>query len=1061
MFYLHISNRTENLLRHLAEVIKAGGRRSPFEKEVFLIQSQGMERMISQAMAVQFRSWCNFHYLLPLDFLTDIAGRLGMPLTPDSYDRGILAWRIEGLLRNLDGAVYRPLQGYMHGENAGLKRFQLSCRLANLFDQYQIGRSDMLALWDAGERATDHSSEAWQMALWQRLKEGAEGMPHRGILLRQVIEKLSDSDDLSGLLPRRISVFGLHIMPPLFLQYLQALACHCDVHLYLLSPCRHYWGDIVSKRRTIQKHLDRIERGHAAEAEAEARDRHPLLESLGRQGREFQEMLLKNVDFEIEFKSFEDPLNDSAPTVLHQLQSDLLQDNVRGRGQDDMPADDSLAVVSCHSRLREIEILKDHILHRLHKDPALELRDIIVMAPDIQEYAPLIPAVFDDIQHSIADRSLRKRNRVIGAFMAFLEIFAGRFSWIDILDLLKKEEVYPNFELTAADLDILQHWITSSGIRWGLSAGQRKEMGLPDFSENTWSTGLNRLLMGYAIDTDQFVDGILPFTEIEGGQAGDLGGLCRFIEIIERAADDFGVDRKLTDWSALLAGYAVLLFGDAENEEILELRDILLQLGGVGSTFHHHPVDIQVIRAWLERSAQESRASSGFLRGCLTFCSMLPMRSIPFRMVCLLGLNEGEFPRNDRYATFDLIAPPRLRPGDRSSRADDRYLFLEALLDARDTLYLSFIGRSIISNEAIPPSVVVTELLELLHGAYGIKDLVVEHPLHPFSHRYFSTETKRLFSYNRHYCDTAIGFRRKKEDVKPWWSGDLAPVDHHVSVADLLGFFANPQRWFVKNRLGINLDPAPELPEDRETFALGGLNQYQLDQEIIGNCLDGKAPELVLERLNAEGRWALGSPGRSAFAGRYRVLKEFAGQIRATGMGDRLPDRIIDCEAGKLRITGVLSNIYENGILLARYADLKGKDVLAGWIHHLLMGTLPGCIHSTVILARDRSLRFSGSSNAGPDLERLMAIYTEGSRQPSPLFVEPAFAYVQQLHASRPVEAAIVKARKHFLNSLEKGFELEWGLLFRNTPTDLLLDERFEALCRNFFNPIWSVAHAG
>ena len=284
MFYLHVSNRTENLLRHLAEVVRVGERRSLFEKEVFLIQSQGMERMISQSMAAEFRSWCNFKYLLPLNFLTDIAGLLGMPVTPDSYDRGVLAWRIEALLHDLDKDDYQPLRRYLAGENAGLKRFQLSCRLADLFDQYQIWRPEMLACWENGKRVTDHPSEPWQMALWLQLLAGAEGMPHRGILLRQVIEKLNNHGDLSRFLPRRVSAFGLHSLPPLFLLYLQGLAGHCDVHLYLLSPCRHYWGDIENERKRIRKRLSRIEQGF--EPEAEVRDHHPLLASLGRQGRQ-------------------------------------------------------------------------------------------------------------------------------------------------------------------------------------------------------------------------------------------------------------------------------------------------------------------------------------------------------------------------------------------------------------------------------------------------------------------------------------------------------------------------------------------------------------------------------------------------------------------------------------------------------------------------------------------------------------------------------------------------------------------------------------------------------
>ncbi len=1059
MFYLHLSNRTENLLRHLTEVIRVGGRRSLFEKEVFLIQSQGMERMISQAMAAAFRSWCNFQYLLPLDFLADIAGRLGLHITPDSYDRGILAWRIEALLREADEEVYLPLQRYMQGENAGLKRFQLSRRLADIFDQYQLWRSDMLAGWDGGQQATDHPSEVWQMALWRRLKEEAGGVPHRGALLRQVIERLGEPRGLSGLLPERISVFGLHIMPPLFLMYLQGLAAHCDIHLYLLSPCLHYWGDIENKRRMIKKRLARIEKG--LPAETGVRESHPLLASLGWQGREFQEMLLKNVDFEVEFKSFVDPFETQAPRLLHRLQSDLLQDAVRAGVEEPAADDGSIVVVSCHSRMREIEVLKDHLLRLLHGDPALELREIIVMAPDIQEYAPLIPAVFDDIQHSIADRALRGRNRAIDALLTFLTLFDGRFSWIELLDLLKKEVVYPAFDLSPADLDTLQHWVTAAGVRWGLSAGQRLQMGLPDFAENTWRAGLDRLLMGYAVDTGAFVDGVLPFTGIEGTEALALGGLCRFVEIFEQAAVDFPQGRSLADWSALLLGISERLLGVEESEELLELRQTLLSLEEMGR-FHRHPVDLRVVRFWLEQSAGETRASSGFLKGSLTFCSMLPMRSIPFKVVCLLGLNDGEFPRNDRYATFDLMAPPRSLPGDRSSRFDDRYQFLEALLAARTHLHLSFVGRSITTNEAIPPSVVVTELLELVQTSYGPKpaDLVVEHPLHPFSSRYFTGENERLFSYSPHNCETAARFRRRKESPAPWWSGRLAPALRQIPVHDLLSFYANPQRWFVRNCLGIRLGAEDELPDDRETFVPAGLDAYLIDQEIIGHCLEGRDPHLLFERLDAEGRWALGTPGRMAFSRKQRELTSFAERIRDLGMGARLPDRVVDCQVGGYHLTGVLSHLHEKGILLARYADLKGKDILAGWIHHLLLSLFGEGGQCTRIVARDEVVSFQEKRPRDSDLDVLIEAFVQGCREPSPLLVEPAFSYVRQLHSARSVVPPLEKARESLRKSLEKGYEPEWALLYRNMEAEAILDERFEGLCLDLFDPIWRKADA-
>ncbi|MDR3628730.1 MAG: exodeoxyribonuclease V subunit gamma [Desulfocapsaceae bacterium] len=1058
MFYLHISNRTENLLSHLAEVIRAGGRPHPFDREVFLIQSQGIERMISQAMAAAFRSWCNFEYLLPLAFLTDIAGRLGVQSMPDSFDRGILVWRIEALLHDLPDEVYGPLRGYMQGQGPGLKRFQLACRLADVFDQYQIWRPDMLAGWDAGRPSTTHPSELWQMALWQRLARGAEGTPHRGFMLRQVIAGLSREGDFAGLLPGRISVFGLHIMPPLFLDYLRALAGHCDVHLYLLSPCRHYWGDIENRRKQLKTRLSLLEKGLAAEAAAsvENRDRHPLLASLGWQGRDFQEMLLNSVDFELEFKSFEDPAAaGSVPTLLHRLQSDLLRDVV---DRDSPPVDDgSLVLACCHSRLREVQVLKDHILEKLHREPSLELRQIIVMAPDIQDYAPLIPAVFDDIQHSIADRSLRGQNGTVGAFISFLSLFDGRFSWVEVLDLLKNEAVFPHFDLSVADLETLQHWVTDAGIRWGLSGGQRREMGLPDFSENSWSAGLERLLMGYAIDSDGFVDGILPYTAIEGAEARALGGLCRFIGILDQARGDFRHGRSLSQWSALLLDLAGLLFGTGEDEDLLELRQMLLALDEAYGRFHGDAVDIQVVRAWIEQTAREKKASSGFLRGSLTFCSMLPMRSIPFRLVCLLGLNDGEFPRNDLYATFNLMAPPRSRPGDRSFRLDDRYQFLEAVLAARDSFYVSFVGRSIRSNEAIPPSVVVTELLDFLKDAYGIENPVVEHPLHPFSRRYFSGEQERLFSYSRHYCETAARFQHPSPSAGSWWSGELAPVSQQISVRDLLAFFAHPQRWFVRNCLGIRLEHDQDLPEDREPFAVMGLTAYQAEQRMVDHCLEGGDPQELLRRLGAEGRWTQAMPGQLAFAEKYHELKGFAGKIAGLGMGSRIADRLIDCEAGGHRLVGSLSNIYEGGILLARYADLKAKDLLAGWLHHLLLEQAQGQACSTRVLGRDGLIGFSGRAAVqGPSLDRMVELFVQGSGRPSPLLVEPGLRYVRQAQAARATTPPLAKACAYLREQLDSGYEPEWALLYGNMEAEDILGGDFRELCLEIISPLWS-----
>lgn len=1053
MFYLHASNRTENLLRHLAEVLRADSRIDIFAREIFLVQSQGMERSISQRMAEVFGVWCNFEYLLPLAFFESLAGRLGISIHPDGFTRDILLWRLEKMLRDTGGADFAQLARYFSGENAELKRFQLARQLANLFDQYQVMRLDLLALWDKGKLAGSHPAEKWQMRLWQGLAAQLPDQAHRGTILQKISDRLQESDDLSELLPQRLSVFGLHIMPPLFLSLLAGLARHSDVHLYLLSPCEQYWGDLPSRRQLARQRSALAGAGRSIEPDSVSG--HPLLISLGRQGRDFQAMLLESVDFELEFKSFDDPLALYAPTLLRRLQSGLLH-NLAGRDRESgaIAADDgSIVVVSCHSRLREVAVLKDHILDWLGRDSTLELRDIVVMAPDIQEYAALIPAVFDDLPHSIADRSLRRKNPVLAAFLAFLDIFGGRFGWMEVLDLLQKEVVYPRFDLTASDLEQIRRLVTDSGIRWGLSTAQRQGLGLPANPYGTWKAGLERLLMGYAIDSQDLVDGILPYTDIEGGSARALGGLCEFISIFVETEGELQTARSLAEWSELLSRCAGRLFAEEDSPDILELRQILSGLD-VGD-FHQGPVELAVVRSWLETAAAESRSVSGFLRGQLTFCSMLPMRSIPFRVICLLGLADGVFPGNDRHATFDLLAVER-RYGDRSKRDDDRYQFLEALLAARDILYISFPGQSGKTNEKLPPSVVVLELLETLQENYGIRveDMIRHHPLQPFSRRYFTGEDTRFFSFDGQACRTAETMVDPRAEMRPWWPGELDERLETVSLSNLFGCLANPQKWFVRNRLGVHLDLAEDLPEETEPFTVGGLDQYAIDQEIIESLLAAERDELFLERLRAGGRWPLGRPGELLYERKKEDLADFVGRVREKTMGRRLADLPVDLEVGGIRLQGMLSNIYEEGILLVRPANCKGKDVLHFWLYTLLAGHVLGAGKKVVAVLRDLDLQGLSAIDSEPGLNRLVELFQNACRRPSALYVEPALTYARQL-SKRSSVPPLAKAREKCQDSLDKGYEPEWSLLLQGVPVAEAIGEEFEGLCRTVFCRIW------
>lgn len=1058
MFYLHVSNRTENLMRQLAEILRIDRQPSPFAAELFLIQSRGMERMICQFLADQLGCFANFAFYRPQELLEFVAKRLDLTIAGSAYDRQTLSWRIEGLLRQVLREQYQQLTAYLSGPKIGLKRYQLARRLANIFDQYQLMRPQMLSGWERGRLATDNPAELWQMALWQQLLAQENGGQHRGVLFTEIQARLAAEKDSGCELPKRISIVGIHSLPPSYLRFLNSLAKAMDVHFFLLSPVREYWGDLLATRKAAS-----LAMGQQEIPPDDASLFHPLLTSLGGQGRDLQNLFLEEVELANEFASF-DPLPEkelyTEKSLLAKIQADLLAGRVVPALEKNCRLDHSVTLVACHSKQRELQIVKDYILNLLHQDKGLELRDIIVMAPDIQDYAPYIPAVFAEIGHSIADSNQQQSNSYIAAFSSFLDLFRGRYSFSEVFDLLANPCIFPAFALAEADLEPLRHWADQAGIRWGLSADQRAEDGLFEFSEASWRYGLDRLLMGFATGNEEMVGEILPLCGPEGQAAYCLGGLYSFIELIDQAREDFAKSSSLRQWHELLSHYLERLFGEEAEADLHELRTLLAGLGRIEPYHHHDPLAFDVIYHWFANAIAECRSSSGFLRGQLTFCSMLPMRSVPFHSVCLLGLNEGSFPRSESFATFDLMAGNH-QPGDRSLRSDDRYQFLEAICAARSNLYLSYLGRSIKTNEELPPSVVLAEFIDLLQNVYGIADAVTSHPLHPFSPRYFAKDREqKLYSFDQHMCAVSKSLYGEKERQKQgcWWQGSLDATPGDISFTELQAFLSHPQRFFVRNRLGLRADMLMAVVEETESFALTGLDRYLAEQLVVEYLVDEgpKSEELLLKRLQASARFPLKAQGQLLFQELLDRAKAILIRVDGLGLGSFVGQQGFSLSLGQTKITGSLTNLLQNGSLILRFGKLRGKDLVQGWLTHLIHHRLePGL--ATYLVSDDALLTFKGE--AGPDLEMLVELFLAGCITPSPLYTEQAFAYAAHIRKKRVRKDPLDVAVDNLYRRMEKGYEPEIELLYGRDAAAQLKTPEFIHLAKDLMAAILEAAH--
>ncbi|QFU02890.1 RecBCD enzyme subunit RecC [Halomonas sp. THAF5a] len=1066
----------------------------PLEDEVILVQSNGISQWLKLALAADPPAGTGIaaamDVTLPARYLWQAyRAVLGADAVPPAspLDKPRLIWRLMRLLPELtDDEIFAPLARFLADDEDRRKRHQLAERLADLFDQYQVYRADWLAAWAEGrDELIDARGQArplaedqrWQPALWRRLRDdiGEAGLAtsrawvHTRFL--EACRELTPETRPPGL-PRRVVVFGISSLPRQTLEALAAVSRVTQVLLCVHNPCRHYWADIIEHKDLLRAARRRQRHRPGMPLELDDTELHlhaqPLLAAWGKQGRDYLRLLDEFDDqdayralFDAEamrIDLFDSPTEGEAPGLLQQLQDDILELRPPQETREAWPAvdpahDRSLRFHVAHSALREVEILHDQLLAAFDADPTLRPRDVLVMVPDIDTYAAAVQAVFgrlspEDPRHipfTLSDQTSRHRQPLLVALEALLHLPEARLTVSDLLDLLEVPALRARFGLDADALPVLRRWIEGAGIRWGLNATQRARLDLPGgLTANTWAFGLRRLLLGYAVgDT---ADGpwhdIEPFGDIGGLEAALAGPLMDLLDALEAQWRALSEPADVATWCRRLRGLLAACFAAEDEadlatlsrlEELLEEWQETTEDAGLTEA-----LPLSVVREHWLGQLDEANLSQRFLAGAVNVATLMPMRAIPFRHVCLLGMNDGEYPRVQRPLDIDLMGHD-YRPGDRSRREDDRYLFLEALLSARDSLMVSWVGRSIHDNEPRPPSVLLGQLRDHLAAGWTLAGheheddagqalvdaLTTEHPLQPFSRKYFRagsgalesfSEDERLFTYAREWRAVHQAAPDAVAD------GELPPIelDTALTLSRLSGFLKEPVKAFFTTRLGVYLEREALESPDHEPFALDGLDHWQLQQALIeaGRLAvdEGASPTPAvydtLARLEREGRLAMGG-----FAELMRehlveplddLFEAYAEKLEAWPHAWETPASVsleLATPDGPLQIEDWLDGQRENAdgercrlVLMTSSLVNKGKynwkHWLAPWVGHLA-GQLALGPMTTVLLSRagGGTLAPLDEATARKHLEAIARAWRAGMATPLPLARDTAFAW--------------------------------------------------------------------
>jgi len=894
------------------------------------------------------------------------------------YQSAQLRWSIHELLGDIQHC--RGFESYLAAEASpavkALRRFQLADRLAGIYSQYLVYRPDWLQAWEDRNfsYAGGNTPESERLGrLWHKLQSRLGN--HRGHAMQNLVQTLNENPQERSVL----HVFGVSHLAPSEIGVLRAYAAHGLVAMFLPDPCREYWGGglaikepaaCTSYRKEEQARLEAAGAGDYWSAQG-----HPLLARWGRLGQHFFSEISDGSVIH-DGRHGQDEANEAPVNRLERLQESIrrLEPGLM-KPDDDAAAeleDVSLRVHACHTRQRELEVLRDVMLDAL--DSGIPADGMMVMAPDIGAYLPLIPSVFGEpgtarerrLPYHLADAPVSLEHGLFALLRRLLTLSTRRITAPEVADLLAVPEIQRRLGLDIDAVDTVCDWLYRSRVAWSLDADHRKGFDVPGIAENGFAWAVDRMIAGYLMSEEsgaeagqgvRLADGteLLPLGGIHGPDAQALGALDVLLREIQAWCALAGKEKSPAEWGAELESRLdALLRIDVRDADAREawnsIRQIIRQpeletsAAYPGEAIRLHYAVVQEIL--LERMARVPDKQR-FLMAGITFCGMVPQRAVPFRMLAVLGLNEGEFPRNRSDGGLDPMTRLR-RIGDRDVRSDDRYLFLETLMAARDRLHLSYLGESVKDGKPRNPAAPLAELMAELDARAGSdapRPWLVRHPLQPFDGRYFDGGDPRLFSYSAAYCamtgkgDSPLPFRVGGESEPSGYSEQL-------SLQEVCGFYKDPAGSVLKNHLKLRLEatdddrlpdsePLTERLEPKATVA-----RRVFFEQVLAKGLDSVTqPDWV--RLG--GMLPLGNAGIRAWQAEQAAVmkaKEILAALPWPLVSDGTPERqcadisiAIEIGDASCVLAGRIGNVYpmaepEQGLVMLRmFSDAKNSGL--------------------------------------------------------------------------------------------------------------------------------------
>ncbi len=1016
MFNTYHSQSLQTLAHHFSGIIKPEGG-DPLSKPWIIVQNNEIKEWLSLKIAEEQGVAGNFRFIFPSEFLWMLY-RLRKDEVPQVLpaDLNSMHWALFELLSS-DQELLSQIPFYDSDTDTLKKRFQLSGQLADIFDQYQVYRPEMMESWLKRKMVTKESNERWQLSIWNELNkqwglfEHIENLPSRSKAYSELVQWLDDANH--GLwegIPDNVYVFGLSHLSKPFMEIISRIGRKHDVHFFFSAGTEY----------DSKENLGHLVEDWGGSTQEQVQLLHKILKENGVPTK----AVVTETDKKISFPEFK--------------------------------------VHSCHNIRREVQVLKDEILLYLDNNPDCKLSDILVMIPDVEAYSGMLETVFiNDVGEPaipVSKISGRNFHSSEHSLTELLELLSSSFKASAVLQLLNLEPIKANFNFSDADLELVEEWVLENRIYRGIGDDFR--------TRYSWQKGVNQLLSGFSMEPellDVYQD-LVPYNRISSSEDAMLSArFAHFVHLLKSAAKEISTQKTPVEWIEFTRRLIDDFFGNETTRNIRTgaLRKMLDKLKEQAMyTSFSRDVPFTLMKDWLIGQFSSHDSSSGRLGQGVTVSSYIPYRSVPFRFIAMLGMNESVFPRKAIRPEFDLIyADPR--PGDRILKEDDTYLFLETIKAAREHLHISYLGQDQHSDSTRLPSILVQQLLDISFESQN--EGIIRHSLHPFNKQYFEGDTPHSYSdLNRRLSEN---MQKGKLEEYPAFTGQNHLLSEEklaqkIHISDLISFFTNPSKYLLQNRLSLSYyDDFKEI-SDRESFKLNNLERYKLDHLLFEMLQKNEGADTVKKYAVAASMIPEALEGEKAFNREKKITKELLDHLKSyTKAEEHIVD--VSIENDGIQLYGPIHGLYDELFVSCRVGRRRAEHEVVHWLKHLILLENGYDLSKSLFLSKDGAdveiLEIHSSDIWSNPLSDYVKLFASNNPvlQKAAFFPQSSKAYAEAILEGKDQQEADKKARAKWEINPHKSYAEEAdfynALLWRGY--DPIASQAFKKNAVRFWEP--------